>query len=729
MKNQHINEIKTILSDKGKLSQTEINNLAQKYNCTYQDIKNIIAKSSEEFKSQEMKKQDIDKIKFQSYSWSYGTTSFRVSELKYKIEKQLIRLNELWDKYQSDNWIDIQDIYFEMLVEENLSQSSAKDKNKDARQKTSSLKDLGLITEDRKVTEVGKEIYRINKKNSFDYDNIFFIRNDSFIYFKQLLKIEFSEFSNSRSYSEFKINPFLAIIYAIIELKFITKDELTYIFPLVKNNNELKFIVSELKTKRDIDLFLIIKNQISQMENYQFALKYFLEYEDSLENFEIILMDRKSKENTKAYFELYKNLLLYFENKNSYNDSQKINQIEKIIESITKVPIKNRVKYYKLFFDVTKKTTNNFNIDFFENETLINSKNIEVFYEEIFYLIHSIKWHTNLEEYYDLNRRFLELSDVFIFEEEKIFLDDIVLTFMDDKIDKLLNESLSNSKDEYNNKLVNNSNLEDISIILKPNETELLQKLKYKFKTLKDVDNLKVAISNIKEKSKIERFNKLIDNYFSNNNLIKLFEQIKKREDSSIKSYIDWECDVPTIFEYLIGITWYKISEHKGNLSKFLNMSLDANLLPRRFASGGKADIVYEYDSHHLIIEVTLSDKTTQRKMELEPVSRHLGRYLLENRGNHYALFIAPYLDPNVLVGFRSYHKLRYYDSSNIQNYVENLKIIPLDIDDIIKILENSVTYEKFFNVSEKAFEDIEKDGFIWYQNVLQNKLDSIYES
>ncbi|PHQ64616.1 MAG: hypothetical protein COB99_08780, partial [Sulfurimonas sp.] len=143
-------------------------------------------------------------IIFQSYSWSYGTTSFRVSELKYKIERQLIRLKELWDEYPTSTWIEIQDIYFDILVEEGLSKSTSKNKAKDARQKTSSLKDLGLITEDRKITNIGETLYKINKKNKLNIDNIFGVKNDNFIYFKQLLKIEFSKFSNSRSYSKFK---------------------------------------------------------------------------------------------------------------------------------------------------------------------------------------------------------------------------------------------------------------------------------------------------------------------------------------------------------------------------------------------------------------------------------------------------------------------------------------------------------------------------------------------
>ena len=35
-------------------------------------------------------------IAFKSYSWSIGTISFRVSQLNYKIERQLQLLKEFW---------------------------------------------------------------------------------------------------------------------------------------------------------------------------------------------------------------------------------------------------------------------------------------------------------------------------------------------------------------------------------------------------------------------------------------------------------------------------------------------------------------------------------------------------------------------------------------------------------------------------------------------------------
>ena len=47
---------------------------------------------------------NINDIRFQSYCWSLGTTSFRVKDLNYKIERQLQLLKKLWNENPNDNW-------------------------------------------------------------------------------------------------------------------------------------------------------------------------------------------------------------------------------------------------------------------------------------------------------------------------------------------------------------------------------------------------------------------------------------------------------------------------------------------------------------------------------------------------------------------------------------------------------------------------------------------------
>ena len=268
-----------------------------------------------------------------------------------------------------------------------------------------------------------------------------------------------------------------------------------------------------------------------------------------------------------------------------------------------------------------------------------------------------------------------------------------------------------------------------ISEVFNFNKDNLLSKLKEKYEDIDLTGNLNEEINRIKKKKQKEAFDKLIEKKFTNEMIKDLLSYIKNRtkeNDKKVLDYLEWDTNVPTIFEYLIGIVWYKISELKGDLVEFMNLSLDAKLLPRRFAGGGQADIVYKYDDHDVLLEVTLSNKDNQRKMELEPVSRHLGKYLLENGDSHYAVFIAPYLDPNVLVGLRSYSKLNYYNVSDTDKYVENLKIIPLDIDNIVCIMENNVKYKDLYLAINELYSSNDEDGYSWYKNEVIKKITTL---
>ena len=118
--------------------------------------------------------------------------------------------------------------------------------------------------------------------------------------------------------------------------------------------------------------------------------------------------------------------------------------------------------------------------------------------------------------------------------------------------------------------------------------------------------------------------------------IIDLLTKFEIRDDKAISNHITDNADAPTMFEYVLGIAWYIISERQGNILEYMNLSLEADLLPKSHAVGGGADIEYLYDkteyypAHCLLIEATLSDKTNQRRMEMEPVSRHLGEYILK---------------------------------------------------------------------------------------------------
>ena len=126
-----------------------------------------------------------------------------------------------------------------------------------------------------------------------------------------------------------------------------------------------------------------------------------------------------------------------------------------------------------------------------------------------------------------------------------------------------------------------------------------------------------------------------------------------------------------------------------------MKLSLEANLLPKTHAAGGYADIIYEYEAcisypkHSLLLEATLADGSNQRRMEMEPVSRHLGDYRIRfNNPFDYSLVVSTYLDKNVISNFR-YRKIILYTRD--EETITGMKIISMDTDSLKKIIEKEL--------------------------------------
>lgn len=155
---------------------------------------------------------------------------------------------------------------------------------------------------------------------------------------------------------------------------------------------------------------------------------------------------------------------------------------------------------------------------------------------------------------------------------------------------------------------------------------------------------------------------------------------------------------------------------------------MDANLLPKAHASGGTADIVYEYNKtkdypeHKVLIEATLTESTSQRKNEMEPVSRHLIRELQENENqDSYAIFVANILNEETLSDFRS---RRNYQYRNRRGTISTgLKIISLSIEDIKKLIHKKATYDYLYNLFDIAYKDTNINDLEWYEVLIKNKI------
>ena len=654
------------------------------------------------------------RISYQSFCWVVGTTSFRTAKLNLKIEEQLLLLDEFYNeiiKKTTWNWSnELQEKYYDFMKGRSFLTGNAERKDKDAREKTSGLVDIGLITEDRLITEAGRALLEITHNGNFESNNIFNINKDSFIYLKQLLK-------TSIDVSGSIVRPFITVIKCLVELDFLSYDEFTYFVPLIRDDKSAKQIISDIKSYRDgkISLEEIIYTRLMQMDNYKLARDEFL-ISDVDENLICIVgMNRKSRNYDKPYYKLYESL------KKVFLDGE--GDYEALLKATKSINQKPGTLWRNLLFRSSNigNVRKNGKASIRRACPFIDCTNETEIKEIFFKYLHVFKAMATLSDYFDLNRRYFNITDTIIFENRIIKLDIIPKYFFKELIDILYREAFSRSDN-----LTSNISLENISEAFKLDISKVYKVLSEDLGiTIKGPEQAAIYIND----ERYRRFNNLINKKFTDPVLIELLNCFEERDDKRIEELVTDEATIPTIFEYILGIIWYKVSGRQGNILDFMKLSLEANLLPKTHAAGGYADIIYEYEActsypkHSLLLEATLTDKNNQRRMEMEPVSRHLGDYRIRsNNPFDYSLFVSTYLNKNVVSDFR-YRKIIPYNRN--EETIEGMKIISLDTDTLKKIIEHGTTYSYLYEVFNK-YHEMPLDTVDWHESLLKDAVGRI---
>ena len=117
-------------------------------------------------------------IPYKSYCWSLGTTSFRTKNFNKTIEEQLALLDGFWQLPENQDGVwngnnELQSRYYDYMQQMGFVEGNAENKAKDAREKTSGLVDIGLIDDDRRLTNAGRSLLEICETNDFSSDNFF----------------------------------------------------------------------------------------------------------------------------------------------------------------------------------------------------------------------------------------------------------------------------------------------------------------------------------------------------------------------------------------------------------------------------------------------------------------------------------------------------------------------------------------------------------------------------
>lgn len=680
-----------------------------------------------------MGKDIIETLAYSSFFWSLGTTSFRTKEFNYSIEKQLACLDDFWKipensnqgwekKYMAPGQKDIYDIknrYYDFMRERGLTTGDDAIKYKAAREKTSGLVDLGLINENHRLTEVGRRILEISQSEDYSSDNPLLVSKDSYVYLKQLLK-------TVNKTDGVYVRPFVVVLYILSKLDYLTYEEFTFLAPLCTSAEITEQMIEDIIAIRQGEKCKeqIISQVMMTKENYRKAYQVLMENESSEYIITQIGLNRKSRKYDKPYYPLYLLLKEIYLNKDYskahllYGQTTKISNVGRywrryLFDTVSLVAIKNAPREH-------------LRPSIFDNAT-----NEEEFKTAFFQMMHLIKNMATLYDYFDLNRRYLNIANVMIFEDEQVKLDLVPKQYFASAIDELYKLAYSVS-----NELELDCKIEEICPALKFDEKEIVARLNKELGIeLKTIDEAYTEV----EKRRYDRFKTMVDTRFTDNDLLQLLEYFDSRNDDEISKKVTDNADTPTIFEYVLGIIWYKISNYQGKILDFMKLSLDANLLPITHAAGGDADIVYEYSAtedypaHTLLLEATLADSTNQRRMEMEPVSRHLGNHILKtNNLNTYCVFATNYLHINVISDFRMRKTYPYYDPQDDNHFIDGMKIIPLQTSDLRLIIMSHKVYPDLYRKYESAFQkDFSVRPKDWYELYVREgkSVDSLSQS
>lgn len=579
------------------------------------------------------------------------------------------------------------------------------EQKKRGRTYTNALVKIGLVDEKRKITAVGEALLDGDTKQD-DIEKLFNLSADNIIFLRQLLKLKVYE-SEGENY----IYPFRMGIYLLSKFDDIPQKEFCTILSLIragKTDEEYREILDKYKLVKSKNMsFGQYVSRYIQEENLE--IKFEEKYRISKEKFEKYFLNRKSKDKIEDYFEFYEISLDFFENRNLeiYKKLEKISKKDSIKKAFgyNKVPFKF-CKTLKEFFEENK-------------ETMFEAKNIEEFNKLFYELFRDSKNYDLIFEYNDMTIRTFNLSGIISFENGLVNLSYKWLS------KNIFSEIIGMKK--LNNEVVKDNFHKNISFSEIFDLSE--ERIESFIEKLRKENNIPKEISIFEYFSnKIDKdFEKKLEERFSNDKVCSILNLFKNREnDEKISKEVTDNAKIPTIFEYMLAIAWHRISNKEFNLKKSLKLSLDGDGFPLSHAPGGDGDIIAEYSDFDVMLEVTLMDRNTQKRGELEPVIRHTANLTIKNMEENkktYTFFVANELDANVINIFRATSQIQLQSTQNREKYTNGIKIYSLTIDKIIYLLENNINYKYFLNRVFENYSKIEFIGNNWCEDTWNNSV------
>ncbi len=324
---------------------------------------------------------------------------------------------------------------------------------------------------------------------------------------------------------------------------------------------------------------------------------------------------------------------------------------------------------------------------------------------------------SNMKDYADAFVRYIRATELVTFQKRTFRL--IISPQKVEEVDYLLktvnrNPTSFKSTIQFKEYLFNPFTVK----LLSDNKDLLINKIKQlglsHIDTSLNIEQLKDKLADlrlsIKAKNIEERKRELKD-YTELPDILRVFEQIKKKEVPDAPLFLEWN-----VWRALVMLNYAKRVDG--------NFIMDIDGMPLNYAPGKKPDIESEYTDFGIITEVTMSGGNTQYKMESESVPRHFGKAKELFDKEMYCIFIAPKISEGTLAHYFNLNRI------NTKLYGGKTKIIPLSIEQFISFLKTGI--ENNFNNSDILKNWLEEqwvnnqtmeDEEIWSESINNNIL------
>lgn len=231
-------------------------------------------------------------------------------------------------------------------------------------------------------------------------------------------------------------------------------------------------------------------------------------------------------------------------------------------------------------------------------------------------------------------------------------------------------------------------------------------------------------VKKLLDNSKREAFEEHIHHKYTKEKIMELLPLFSDRKkDPQIKKAVNEAATVPTIYEYVIGIAWYYISNEGFDLYSSLNLTLNADFEPVIHAGGGAGDIVIHYKERIVMLEVTLMNQQAQKRGEWEPVLRHSLNLKAANEPKEtITFFIADTLDYNTINIWRAVAAVSL-ESTNTHAPVNGVVIMPLTNKELLTFLEENIDDGEIVRAVKRSFAKVPQITDLQWREDLMDEL------